>query len=68
MRISIQLTPKEEPRYYTKVHWNKNVNVVCADEAGTKMLEEFLSSDIQRLPFNDRQHLYGLLENDGIKL
>lgn len=66
MKIFVQATPTDEQAYYSKVPWSKSVDVICCNEAGAKMLEDFLSSDIERLPFDDRQLLNSLLEKDGV--
>ena len=65
MKIFEQATPADEKAYYSKVPWSKNVDVICCNEAGAKLLEDFLSSDIERLPFEDRQQLNGLFDNGG---
>ena len=65
MKIFVQATPADEQAYYSKVPWSNPVDIICASEAGAKMLEEFLSSDIERLPFEDRQQLNGLFDNGG---
>jgi hypothetical protein len=68
MKIFVQATPNDEQVYFTKIPWDKSVEVICCNEAGARMLEEFLSTDIERLPFDDWQQLYGLLEKGGIEM
>lgn len=66
MNIFVQAAQTDERTYYSKVPWSINVDVMCVHEAGAKMLEEFFSSDIERLPLGGRQQLHDLLEMDGI--
>ena len=66
MKIFVHASPTEEKMFDIKITWGKSVDVICWNEAGAKMLEEFLSTDIERLPFDDRQHLHDLLEKGGV--